>query len=126
MRKGIFWCINHNTDEPSLISKAVECDINGNVAVSDVTYTSKSGANFNHKIEWKNIDKSISKGKDFNYYPRGRVEVKNSGVIIYLNPDINNDLVIGKIIEEFDLKGVGDIKIKSDGSKHYEYIDMFG
>lgn len=123
MRKGIFWCVNHTFDEPSLIVRAVECDTNGMAIVSDVAYTSKSGTNFNHKIEWENLDKRISKGKGYNHYPRGRVEIKNSSVIIFLNPDINNDLVIGKIIEEFDLKGVMDIKIKSDGSKHYGYFE---
>ena len=121
MRIGLFWCINHN-NEPVLIIKAVECDDYGNALVDSIIYSSKSGENFNHKIEWSRLDKSITKGKKCNYYPRGRVEVKNSKVTIYLNPDINREVVIQKIFDEFELRDSMDIKIKTDGSKHYKYV----
>lgn len=62
MKKGLFWCTNHHGDEPSLIIKAIECDINGMALVDGVSYSSKSGENFNHKQEWKGYDKSITKG----------------------------------------------------------------
>lgn len=121
MKKGIFWCTNHNSETPSLIIRAVECDMNGISLAEDIVYSSKSGDNFNHKLEWSRYNKEVSKSKKYNYYPRGRVEIKKSKVIIFLNPDINKETVIGKIIEEFDLEDVKDIRIVADGSKHYEY-----
>lgn len=126
MKKGLFWCVDHNINEPSLVTKAVECDIHGNAVTENVIFSSKSGGNFNHKIEWAHMDKSISKGNKYNYYPRGRVEIKNSKVIIFLNPDINSENVIRKIIDEFELTDVTDIKIVADGSKHYEYQKCHG
>lgn len=46
MKKGLFWFVNSE-----LITKFVECNAEG-MALEDVEYTSKSGENFNHKIEW--------------------------------------------------------------------------
>ena len=121
MKKGLFWCVNYDSDKPTLIIKAIDCDISGKAITNNVQYTSKSGRNFNHKIEWNRFSKSITKGKQYNYYPRGRVEINNSKISIFLNPDINKDVVIRKIIEEFDLVMIEDIRIISDGSSHYRY-----
>ena len=57
MRKGIFWCKDHNTDSPELIVVSALCDRNGN-AVEGTIFSSKSGGNFNHKTEWERIGKS--------------------------------------------------------------------
>ena len=121
MKKGLFWCVDYDSEKPTLIIKAVDCDISGRAITDNVEYTSKSGGNFNHKIEWNRLSKNITQGKAYNYYPRGRVEINNSKISIFLNSDINKDAVIRKIIEEFDLEMIEDIRIISDGSRHYRY-----
>ena len=123
MKKGIFWVTDPNSEKPQLITVSVECSASG---YSDlpVSYSSKSGDNFNHKIEWQRLDRIVTNGLPYNYYPRGRVEIKNGKAIIYINPDINKENVIEEIIASFDLKRPNELRsvtIKSDGSKHYQY-----
>ena len=48
----------------------------------------------------EHIDKSITEGHPYNYYPRGRVEIKNGKIIIFLNPDINKPSIIKEIAEK--------------------------
>ncbi|MBQ0092792.1 MAG: hypothetical protein KBS45_05650, partial [Clostridiales bacterium] len=65
-------------------------------------------------------------GKPFNFYPRGRVEIKNGKVTVYLNPSLNTDTIRSLIISEFELADMPDITFKSDGSKHYGFVSFFG
>ena len=123
MKKGIFWCDSFGCDSPHLIVVSVKCDADGK-SDRPIDFSSKSGQNFNHKAEWQKLSRSVTRGQPFNYYPRGRVEIKNRKATIYLNPDLNNTVVLNKIIEEFELKnqqGLKSIAVKSDGSSHYHY-----
>lgn len=120
--KGIFWYI---PGENKLISVKVKCDNNG-IAVEPANYSSKSGENFNHKTEWSKLPKSVTQNYLYNYYPRGRVEIKNSKATIFINPVLNQFEIHGLICSEFNLYGAGVvIKTVADGSKHYEYIVDF-
>ena len=86
-------------------------------------FSSKSGDNFNHRFEWEHLDRRITEGQPFNYYPRGRVEIKNRKATVFLNPIINKQCIVSKIIDEFALMSgelIG-INIKSDGSNHYHF-----
>lgn len=124
MKKGIFWVTDRNSDKPKLITVSAECSASGNSDFS-VRYSSKSGDNFNHKIEWQRQDRTVTNGLPYNYYPRGRVEIKNAKAVIYINPDVNKKNVIEEIISSFDLKKPNDLRsitIKNDGSKHYQYL----
>ena len=115
--------MDFDTNHPKLIIAAVACDRNG-LTNEAAAFSAKSGENFNHKAEWSKPDKRITRGKPFNYYPRGRVEIKNRKATVYLNPDLNNTVVLNKIIENFELKNQQDLKsiaVKSDGSSHYHY-----
>lgn len=108
---------------PHLIVVSVKCDADGK-SDRPIDFSSKSGQNFNHKAEWQKLSRSVTRGQPFNYYPRGRVEIKNRKATIYLNPDLNNTVVLNKIIENFELKNQQDLKsiaVKSDGSSHYHY-----
>ena len=69
MFKGIFWL---KSDE--LISVKVLCNENGN-ELEPCTFSSKSGKNFNHKIEWDRLPRSVTCGSKYDYYPRGRMEI---------------------------------------------------
>ena len=123
MKKGIFWCDSFGCDSPHLIVVSVKCDADGK-SDRPIDFSSKSGQNFNHKAEWQKLSRSVTRGQPFNYYPRGRVEIKNRKATIYLNPDLNNTVVLNKIIEDFELKNQQDLKsiaVKSDGSSHYHY-----
>lgn len=122
MRKGIFWCKNFNTERPELLTVSVTCDKNGN-SEEPVRFSSKSGNNFNHRLEWERFDRSITAGHPFNYYPRGRVEIKNGKAIVFLNPVLNKECVVCRVIAAFGLTAaeLNSVSIKNDGSDHYRF-----
>lgn len=66
------------------------------------------------------MPKAITGGNPYNYYPRGRVEIKRNRATVYLNPMLNQEEIIKKITSEFGLANVTDITVKCDGSKHYQ------
>lgn len=124
MKKGIFWVKNSDSAQPALITVSTTCSASGN-SDSFVKYSSKCGDNFNHKTEWQQLDRRVTNGFPYNYYPRGRVEIKNGKATIYLNPDINNEDVVKMIFDCFELNNVRELRsitIKSDGSEHYRYL----
>lgn len=55
--------------------------------------------------------------------PGGRVEIKNGKITVFLNPVINKECVVRKIMDAFDLMTgeLNRINIKSDGSNHYHF-----
>lgn len=122
MRKGIFWCANLDTECPELITVSAACDKNGD-SKELVRFSSKSGNNFNHRPEWERLDRSITAGRPFNYYPRGRVEIKNGKATVFLNPAINKECIVYRIMDAFELMTgeLNCINIKSDGSSHYRF-----
>lgn len=122
MKKRIFWCANFDTEFPELITVSAVCDKNGN-SKEPVQFSSKSGNNFNHRLEWERIDRKITNGQSFNYYPRGRVAIKNSKATVFLNPILNKEYIVSKVIDEFGLRvtELTDVRIKSDGSNHYHF-----
>lgn len=122
MRKGIFWCTDSDTEAPALITVSVACDKNGD-SKEPVWFSSKSGNSFNHRTEWERLDRSITAGQPFNYYPRGRVEIKNGKATVFLNPVINKECVVRKLMDAFELMTgeLNCINIKSDGSSHYRF-----
>ena len=118
MKKGIFWHLS----KKSFIIVSVACDENGK-AEKQAVFSSKSGNNFNHKAEWAKLSKRVTKGRPYNYYPRGRVEIYGKSIKIFLNTDINRKEIIEEIIKRFDLSDTKkEIKIINDGSSHYRYI----
>lgn len=112
--KGIFWLI-----ENELYVKKIACDKTGCVMGDSSELNSKSGDNFNHKLTWKTLPKSVTHRKEYNYYPRGRVEIKNGKAVIYLKPTLNTDEIVCKIIAQFGLKEFDSVNVKNDGSRHY-------
>ena len=117
--KGIFWMVG---DE--LVYERIPCDENGvPLEPLAVDAVSKSGSTYNHERYWGRLPGNITGGKDYKYYPRGRVEIANGRAKIYLNPEILNEDVEREIIEAFKLSGMP-IKLIADGSSHYEsYLD---
>ena len=116
--KGIFWFTGDG-----LICRKTACDNTGN-PTEPAEFSSKSGENFNHAAEWEKLSKSQTGGKPLNYYPRGRVEIKNGKAVVYLNPALNEQAVIEKIVDEFGLSVISQVSVKADGSRHYEALCM--
>ena len=101
---------------------SVACDKNGD-SKELVRFSSKSGNNFNHRLEWERFDRSITAGRPFNYYPRGRVEIKKGKATVFINPAINKECIVRRIMDAFELMTgeLNCINIKSDGSSHYRF-----
>ncbi len=123
MKKGIFWCDSFGRDSPHLIVVSVHCDADGE-SDQPIDYSSKSGQNFNHKAEWQKLSRSVTGGQPFNYYPRGRVEIKYGNAIIYLNPDLNNATFLNKIMEDFELKEQKDLKSISVKKRRFKSLSI--
>ena len=96
--KGIFWLI-----EGELYTKKLECDKLGNVIGDGSGLNSKSGDNFNHRLTWEGLPKNVTHGKEYNYYPRGRVEIKGGKAVIYLNPALNSEEMLAELTRLFGL-----------------------
>ena len=114
LAKGIFWII-----DGKLVCCLIQCSSNGDPLgelVEDAV--SKSGTNYNHERYWATLPKSVTGGKDYQYYPRGRVEIARGRAKIYLNPQICSDEVRKMIVEEFGLSGMN-VDMMADGAAHY-------
>lgn len=120
MYRGIFWLIKDENSEPFLLCKKILCDENGTL-IHEVQFSSKSGNNLNHKEEWRKFSQKITKGRPYNYYPRGRVEIRKRKVVIYLNPNLNLVSFIRLIQKEFELNctNLESIRVICDNSAHY-------
>lgn len=78
----------------------------------------KSGATLNHKELWNEM--MGTKGKPYNYYPRGRVEINNKGrIIIYLSPHIDAEVWLSEIKNVFGAASCF-CEVRVDGSGHYK------
>jgi len=130
LSSGIFWVISDNYDLNNfkLVSFKIPCDLNGNPKnTHSIELNSKSGNNYNHKKLWdnevknNNLHKPYNK-KDFNYYPRGRVEISNNKAVIYLNPHINKPELKDEIMNDFGIfsQYISEVRVITDGSDHYK------
>ena len=117
--RGIFWIKDIDKPTNELFLK-IPSDEYGN---SNTTYNSKNGNTYNHKATWDELNQK----KSFDYYPRGRVEIRNGIARIFINPNLNTESILNLIKSEFNLtkhNGIKDIKIFIDNSEHYKcYLD---
>ena len=125
--KGIFWIVNIdeiNSDTNRNYIFKLECDKNGDIInAEDYELDAKSGTTYNHKLHWESLPKDLKQGVEYNYYPRGRVEIRNEIATIYANPNICTDGLRYFITEEFGLietNGIKKVNLKADGSEHYK------
>jgi len=119
MTKGIFWVI-----DGQLVYCSIPCDENGvPLEELDQDAVSKSGMTYNHERYWATLPKSVTGGKDYRYYPRGRVEIANGRGKLYINPHICTDEIKRIITNAFGFSDI-EIDMYADGSRHYRcYID---
>ena len=127
---GIFWIITDDCDldEYMLLSFEIPCDVFGNPSgTHTIELNAKSGNTYNHRKIWENeiknkpIHKPYNK-MDYNYYPRGRVEIANDRATIFLNPRIFEPCVISEIEKRFGLtqNNISERRVIADGAAHYE------
>ena len=128
--KGIFWIkeIHKLYQNGSCIFK-IPVDERGNI-IDDfwdgddyIPLNSKKSDNYNHEKTWALLDKNKTNNKPYDYYPRGRVEVKNGKAIIFANPNICNDEVNEYLIYEFKLteeNGIKEVVMRPNHSEHYK------
>ena len=113
MYKGIFWLAGGK-----LLTVKVLCDGNG-APLEAADFSAKSGENFNHRAEWARLPRSVTGGLPFDYWPRGRVEIKRGRATIFLHPSLNQEPVLRLIRSAFQLDVEIPIRAVSDGSAHY-------
>ena len=93
------------------------CDFTG---VSDdfSGFSSQDGMTYNHKETWKTLPKEITRGRPFDYYPRGRVEIANGKATIWMNGNILE--LADEIKKIYGLSQLSSVRVKEDGSSHYK------
>jgi hypothetical protein len=78
-----------------------------------------------HKDAWAQIVRNADRRfrqHEFNYYPRGRVVIRNGKATVFLSRHITTETVIAAVSRTFGLDAP---KIHADGGEHYKcYIDM--
>ncbi len=125
LKKGVFWITKPDSVFESAIFLALPCDPSGSFTDTciDPKLLSKNGAALNHEKVWNTLEKSITGGKKFNYYPRGRVEIRRGKAVIYANQNIVSNDLKGWAVRTFHLtnaNGILSVILKADGSNHYQ------
>ena len=121
--KGVFWCIAETETElteDNILDFRIQCGLDGAPYPYEIM-VDEIGLINNHKKIWGNIaSRDKTHGKPFNYYPRGRVEIKNGKIVIWINHILIG--LIPAIKSKFMLTNLGEnnISVKVDGSAHYE------
>lgn len=134
LHSGVFWVITEHSDLSgwNLLMFDIPCDTSGNVTgETSVRLNAKSGNTYNHKKLWESEIKNNPAHKPYNrreydYYPRGRVDISNNSATIYLNHHINVPEIIRSVKVKFGLieRNISKVRVFSDGSDHYKcFID---
>ena len=90
-----------------------------NGVLTDSRLTSKD---INHQRLWERLDSVITGGVPYNFYPRGRVELRRGRALIFCSPHICTEQLKTLITERFGLtteNGIKEVLLKADGSAHY-------
>jgi len=127
---GVFWVLsdNHDLSDYKFLMFDIPCDTNGQPDnTHSIDLNSKNGKSYNHKKLWDEEVKNNSKyrpysKRDYNYYPRGRVEISKNKATIFLNPNINAPNFIDEVKQNFGLFScnIPEVKVIADGSAHYK------
>lgn len=103
-KKGIFWIVDRedlSANEPYLFR--IPVDLAGvPIYLTPIPpLNSKHGDNYNHKKTWEEcLTPELRLGKPYNFYPRGRVEIKDTkSATIFLTPDLATEDVIAYLKE---------------------------
>lgn len=115
--KGIFWFVKESGDDNlRIITKTISPED------SDFIGNSKNAETYNHRLTWGIISADEPReirNREWNYFPRGRVEIVRNKATVYLNPILNEEKYHMEIAAAFNLSSLK-IRYISDGSEHYK------
>ena len=118
MHRGIFWIKNlDNLEENKPFLLRIKTNQEGDALSFDLSPNSKDGNNYVHRYAWLMLPKNLTKNKPFDYYPRGRVEIKHKEALLYINPILNEERIINYLKQEFCL---AEVKVILDFHEHYK------
>ena len=124
LQRGIFWIKDINNISDSKLYFTIPCDTNGNAMYdTDIEYTSRNKISYNHENTWRKLTSKETDNKPFNFYPRGRVEIRNGNATIYCSPFIYGDELKSWCIDKFNLTSINGVKkviMHADNSEHYK------
>lgn len=72
----------------------------------------------NHRRFWKTLPHSLTGGMPYNYFPRGRVELRHGKAVVYLHPSLCTPGIDIRIRLAFSLPDEVPLSFKADGSRH--------
>ena len=72
----------------------------------------------NHRRFWETLPHSLTGGMPYNYFPRGRVELRHGKAVVYLH----SSLCTPGIDIQISLLDEVPLSFKADGSRHYRSI----
>ena len=116
--RGIFWIKDlDNLENNSDYLFKIQTNENGDALNYPFPLNSKNGNDYVHKETWAMLPFNLTKNKPFDYYPRGRVEIKHKEALLYINPILNEERIINYLKREYCLE---DVKIILDFHEHYK------
>ena len=92
-----------------LVCFSVDCDSYGNLLeIPRIPLNSANGKSYDHKWIWDNYVKhnwqyKPYNAKEYDYYPRGRIEVSRKNTVIYLSHCIRKSNIVKEIETAFGL-----------------------
>ena len=117
--KGIFWLTGD-----SLVLAKIPVESDGTIPVREqLKLNSRNADNYNHRMTWETFPASVTKGRPFNYFPRGRIEIRNNRATVYLSPHLLSDEYLELIKSECCLDaehGITKVRCIPDYSDHYK------
>lgn len=100
-KRGLFWYVE------------------GDLRCFPVSEAETDAVNNNHRRFWGTLPRSFTRGRPYNYYPRGRVELRHGKAVVYLNHTLCTPEVYDQICQAFSLSEDISVSFKADGSRHY-------
>ena len=118
LSKGVFWY-----KRGELLPFFIPCDENGIVLETpEYPLESKDGTNYNHQKLWARLPHTVTEGNPFNFYPRGRVEIREGKATVFLHPSLFTEEIELEIVHTFGLVSENKVKLVHfvpDDSAHY-------
>ena len=116
--KGIFWITEvDDWNAEQLIFRIPVTPAGKVIDPEKLDLNSKNVDNYNHRLLWESLPSKITHNKPYNYYPRGRIEIKHGKAIIYANPNICCEELVDFLVERFGLteaNGIAEVRLNPD------------
>ena len=123
--KGLFWFIVGVDGESYILNFKMACFRDG-VTIEEMETGVCKTDGISHKAAWEKLKKDQNtKNKPYNYFPRGRVQIKKGVATINLTPELSHGNFIQGLIASFGLtaeNGISKIKVKPNHSRNYKFI----